>query len=139
MLDSSSMRGGKKAFSAYGNYISYALLILLFVAAVVILTFTRPFEYFTNGETVPTLEYYYMETCPHCKDFMPIWEETVTGLKGLNVKPIKYDLNNDGKERGNEFGITGAPTIYYVKGVTKVEYKGPRTVEGLVAFVKAQA
>jgi thioredoxin-like negative regulator of GroEL len=133
MLDSYRMKKGRNSTSV-GFYV---MLIALFLVAVIILGYMKPLEYFSNG---PTLEYFYMKTCQHCENFSPIWDEVVDKIKKdkINVKPVKYDLNANGKKRADEFEIHSAPTIYYVDGAKKVMYDGPRSVEGITAFVKSQ-
>lgn len=133
MLDSYRMKRGKNST----NVGFYVMLIALFIVAVIVLGYIKPLEYFSNE---PTLEYFFMKTCPHCENFSPIWDNIVSNInkEKLNVKAVKYDLNGNGKQRAEEFDVHSAPTIYYVDGDKKTMYDGPRSVEGIIAFVKSQ-
>jgi len=113
----------------------YLFLVVLLITAVVLLGYTRPLEFFENK---PTLEYFYMKQCGHCQAFWPIWQKVVTAIntQKINVVAKDYDINGDGKARGDEFKVTAVPTIYLVKNGTKTEYTGDRTEEKLIEFLK---
>jgi len=118
---------------------------LLVVSAILFFYVAKPMELFSEQ---PSLEYFYMETCPHCKDFGPIWDEAVNKVnadpstKGKIVMK-KYNINDDtdGAKRAAKYNIKSAPTVYYVYGPAPedhYEYDGPRTADAILAFVKAK-
>ncbi len=111
-------------------------LLLLAVIGTVILVWLKPKEHFENDNTTPQrkLEYFYMDGCPHCVEFHPVWDELV---KAISVKPFKYEVSTGvGKERADLFKVTSAPTILLTEDdkVLK-EYSGKRDVESILAFL----
>lgn len=113
-----------------------ALLIIVILILGTVLLFKKV-EGFSNS--VKTLEYYYMKSCPHCKDFNPVWDKLDAEFKknNINVKTVKYDMMGDGEERSRRFEVSGAPTLLLTKDDKLVkEYVGARTVESIIAFVK---
>jgi thiol-disulfide isomerase/thioredoxin len=146
-------RGSKSMFESKWFY---ALVAAVLLVSAILYFFVMPVERFENAEkpasasasnpSNPSMEYFYLETCPHCVEFAPVWDDAVAAFKkeGLNVKTQKYDANDKdtgGKARADFFGVREFPTVLYVYGpakTDKVEYNGPRTADGLVAFVKAR-
>ena len=146
-----SSRGSKGSKSFFESKWFYAFLAFVLLVSAVIFFYYIPVEKFTNPDahvassTEPHVEYFYMETCSHCKDFKAEWDKVDQKLKkeGLSVKTAEFDINKEGagKTRGEFFGIRETPAILYVYGPQKTdkkEYNGPRTADGIVAFVKAQ-
>lgn len=118
-----------------GMFIFLGVLVLAIVV-LSILIFTKRTEGFANP-TSKTLEYFYMQSCPHCKDFNEVWEKVEKEMVKHGVATAKYDLMGDGEERAGKFKVSGAPTILLTSGDELVkEYTGPRTLESIVAFVK---
>ena len=68
------------------------------------------------------LVYFYSPNCPHCKDFMPVWDS-------LSVPVSKKKINCDTQKCP---GIEALPTIM----MNGEEYTGKRTKEGVEAFVQ---
>lgn len=95
------------------------------------------FESFTDK---PSLIYYYMENCPHCRDFNSEWDKIVVhkDIKD-KINTVKIDIEDQkNKEEVDKYKISGAPTILFVKNGNKVEYENERKVDDIVKFVKAQ-
>jgi thiol-disulfide isomerase/thioredoxin len=125
------------------DYSSWVLPIVsicfIFIGVMAFILMGKPYlEEFGNSESI--LEYYYMQSCPHCTTFTPMWEELGLRVKkeGINVSLKKYDLQApENKEKVQKNKISGAPTIVLVKNGKSVEFKGSRSVESLLKFIKA--
>lgn len=123
--------------------------VLIAISAVLFFTFAKPIEYFTSSDPKLSLEYFYSENCPHCKDFSPIWDDAVNKIKAdatvsKKLEMKKFETNDDkqgGKSRSEKYNIHAVPTVLYIYGPGPnefSEYDGPRTADGLHAFVKAK-
>lgn len=126
--------------SDYSKWLLPLLVItVLFVGVMAFVMFSTPYlEKFTNSGA--TLEYYYMQSCPHCNNFTPVWEELGRRVKqeGLSVSLKKYDLQSpENKVKVQKNKVTGAPTIILEKDGKSSEYNGSRTVDALMKFIKA--
>lgn len=144
-MRSGASRGSKKSFVDSKWFYMLVAAVLLISA---VFFFSMPLEQFTNptaSASKPSLEYFYMTTCPHCEEFSPIWDKAVTLIKdaGLNVTTHKHNINDKaaGEKRANFFDIKSAPTVLYVHGpqpTDKYEYTGPRTPEAILAYVRSK-
>lgn len=77
---------------------------------------------------------FYAPWCGHCKHIAPIYEEAATALLGkMSFGEVDATANGVLKTR---FGITGYPTIKFMRDGTVQEYNYPRTVEGFVGFAE---
>ena len=78
--------------------------------------------------------YYHMETCSHCKNFNPIWDDFASTYNG-NIALNKIEANDAGDDL-QKYNIDGFPTVLLIDeaGQTKTFY-GPRTNEGLTEFL----
>lgn len=106
----------------------FALLALL-VALGLVYFFLQKKEGFTDGSKGKVF-YYYMNGCPHCEDFDPVWAEFIKkdAVKAYQVEKIEANDPKKPKE------VTGFPTVHMIDANGKVkEYTGPRTVDGLLA------
>ncbi|KAI9140600.1 hypothetical protein BKA69DRAFT_1078805 [Paraphysoderma sedebokerense] len=96
---------------------------------VVDLTFSNFDELTKDG---PWLIEFYAPWCGHCKNLAPTYTKLGAELKDkVNVAKVNGDEN-----RGlmDKFGIRGFPTIKYIRGSQIIDYRGPRTLEGLSSF-----
>jgi thiol-disulfide isomerase/thioredoxin len=128
-----------KGRSSRGSVWPYVLLITLIIASFLLYLFVYPMELFSNA---PTLEYYYSDSCPHCKNFRPIWDKAVAEMKkqGLSIKAVEYDMSKEeSHSRASKFNVEGLPTVLYVKDEKATPFNGDRNVNDLVKFVKDQA
>lgn len=125
----------------YSKWLIPLLVItVLFVGMMFFVMYSSPYlEKFTNSSA--TLEYYYMQSCPHCNNFTPVWEELGRRVKndGISVSLKKYDLQApENKVKVEKNKITGAPTIILEKNGKSTEYHGNRSVEGLLGWLGGQ-
>lgn len=115
------------------------VVTLMFIGMMAFVMYSSPYlESFTNSGA--TLEYYYMQSCPHCTNFTPVWEELGRRVKNEKVKISlkKYDLQApENKDRVDKNNVTGAPTIILQKDGKSSEYNGGRNVDAILKFIKA--
>jgi thiol-disulfide isomerase/thioredoxin len=121
----------------------YAFVGTLLIAAVIIaiLLFSspsKPFEGFTNNSY--SVEYFMMQSCPHCKSFESTWEgfQQAIQKEGIPVQLQKNDITASGEARANKFNVRSAPTILITKDDKIVkEYDGPREISAMLSFIKS--
>lgn len=125
------------------NYIywgSIVLLLLPFLAITIYILSGKRFENFDN-KTPFSLEYYYMEKCPHCVNFTPTWEKLKKAVKDKNINLKKYNLTaSKNSAKASKYNINSAPTIIFANSETgkHEEYSGERSVNALVAFINSK-
>lgn len=87
-----------------------------------------------------TIMFFYMETCPHCKDFEPVWSQFESYAQSndmLSRSLCVSRVSAEDRETCRKFKIQGFPTVYLVdnKSHEKTEFKGARTLDALKNFV----
>jgi thioredoxin-related protein len=87
-----------------------------------------------------TIMFFYMETCPHCRDFEPIWNqfESYAQSNDMLARTLCVTrVSADDRDTCRKFKVQGFPTVYLVnnKSSDKTEYKGARTLDALKNFV----
>jgi len=144
MATKSKKLGLSKNFWTYTFYAVLALAVILLT----VMLFGKPIERFTNGGSskskgskgsTKTLEYFYMPSCPHCKDFNPVWDEVTSKIseEDVAVRTQKLNLLEDGEEHGKKYNVNAAPTILLITDDGDVkEYKGPREADAIMSFIK---
>ncbi len=140
---SSTRRSNSSIWDSTWMYVLIGVLIL--VSAIIFFMWT-PIEMFSNPEapkyptpaTKPQLVYFYLQECPHCKDFTPIWDDAVNKINAASLKidMQKYDIQDNALAK--KYNVNAAPTILYIDGETSTEYNGPRTADGLLAYVTSK-
>lgn len=73
---------------------------------------------------------HYTHWCPACRAFTPVWDATAANLSGMNIIMDKID-----EDVAHTPWIQGYPTVILVRHGVTYEFQGPRTVEGLSAFI----
>jgi len=85
---------------------------------------------------------YYAEWCPHCQSVKPDFKQFMgDGTVNVNGKAVKVDMVQPEKEPEKAVGVDvkGYPTFLYSDAAGKtVEFSGPRTTDGYMAFLKKQ-
>lgn len=87
-----------------------------------------------TGDGGDWLVEFYAPWCGHCKRLQPIWEELATELKG-EVSVGKVDVTEN-RPLGSRFDIKGFPTIKFFHEGEVYPYKGARSKDAFVAYVK---
>ena len=77
--------------------------------------------------------YFYMNGCPHCDSFSPIWDE----FKQTSKLPTHKIESADAGEMMSKYKISGFTTIILLdENNNKLkELEGPRTIAGLNAMI----
>lgn len=94
-----------------------------------------------GGSGKPALVMFYAEWCGHSKAMQPSWQQlqqTLAQTNQFDLVAIDADKN---KEEMGRHGVRGFPTVrYYPQGFpgpNHIEYKGNRTVDSLMKFVRS--
>ncbi len=94
-------------------------------------------EVINNDKDVILL--FYAPWCTHCKELSPKYEEVGKKLKDKNPKLLIAKIDGSENEVEN-IEISGFPTIMFFPGNKKnkspIEYKGRRTTEDIIQFIK---
>lgn len=96
----------------------------------------KMYERFGN-ESSTNIEYFYMETCPHCVEFTPVWDKVSKMSEYQHISFKKYEISAN-KERSSKFNITSAPTVIAVDKKSDMvvgKFTDERTDESLSKFI----
>jgi thiol-disulfide isomerase/thioredoxin len=111
---------------------------LLLLGAVLVLFALLMFNFNssqTSVEAKGTVTLYYATWCGHCKNFMPAYDAFTEEAKAKYPGLVVNKVNCVTSECPN---IPGYPTVKYVSSSGNThDFRGPRTVEGLHAFVSS--
>ncbi len=150
-----------KSVSATSGFTTGGVIVAVFLVAVAAFTIywwmnkRKQKEGFADGASVEASEYlntcdkttspytimfFYMETCPHCRDFEPIWNQFESYAQSndmLSRTLCVTRVSADDRDTCRKFKIQGFPTVYLVdnKSNDKTEFKGARTLDALKNFV----
>ena len=84
----------------------------------------------------PILVLFYVSWCGYCKQIMPIWAKIKKKLnknKHIIVKELNGDIFTKVVKKCE---IKGYPTILFFDKNKVIEYKGNRTVEAILQFLR---
>jgi thioredoxin-like negative regulator of GroEL len=76
-----------------------------------------------------------VDWCPHCTSAKPIVETLKANTTNADVE-IRVVNPEKEPQAAEGFQIDGYPTFYLEKSGQKTKYSGPRTVEGMKAFLQ---
>jgi hypothetical protein len=91
-----------------------------------------------------SLMFFYMETCPNCIEFKPIWNKCKKQLRNsrFGKSLCMTDISAENSNLISKYNITQFPTILLINNNSDdsgmplaIHYEGPRTQEGLMVFV----
>ncbi|PAA63648.1 hypothetical protein BOX15_Mlig025829g3, partial [Macrostomum lignano] len=77
---------------------------------------------------------FYAPWCGHCRNMEPAYEEVSDRLAGSPVTVARIDATVH-QAAAAHFRVRGFPTLIYVKGDTRHEFRGERTADEIVKFV----
>ena len=108
-----------------------ALLIIFYYFNKYVLTNMNVENFENDGKK--KVVYFYMNGCPHCDSFSPIWDE----FKQTSKLPTHKIESADAGEMMSKYKISGFPTIILLdENNNKLkELEGPRTIAGLNAMI----
>ena len=107
------------------------ILVLLVILVVLVVYYVRQ-----NNEGFaerPTVYFFYVNWCPHCKTAKPKVAEFKRKNKNVNV--VEVDCDKD-KDLAKEFRVRAYPTVYLVRGEEKTEMQEGISVNSLNKLVK---
>jgi thioredoxin-like negative regulator of GroEL len=111
-----------------------ALAVVTLVAAFGGACGSRSREGFHSAEA-PVVQYFRMDTCPHCKRFDGVWEQLKAA--GAAAMPgVRFEQHDASSDEAREHGVRSFPHIQMiVAGGEPVVFEGSRDVETLKDFV----
>ena len=117
-------------------FLGLVLFILYLIYKHVLPMLNLNIENFENDNS-KKLVYFYMDSCGHCKNFTPTWDEFCNS-NNSSITTHKIE-RAEAKDKLERYNINGFPTILLLdENNDKLkEFNGERTVKGLQSFVDA--
>jgi len=81
---------------------------------------------------------FYAPWCGHCQTLAPIYVEAANLLAQKNLHIAKLDATIH-KKQAARFGITGFPSLKFIRNGVASDYHGARSTEAITAYVKEQS
>jgi thioredoxin-related protein len=143
---------GKRALNMFSKHSMVWRTLFIIVAVVVIfwaykkLTVRQPsqWEMFEDSADHKTCEktdkpyslmFFFMETCPHCVDFKPIWHEFIGKAKADMPNLCTCEISAEHEDLLTKYNVRSFPTVLFVNKSGPKVFDGERSVAGLTAFV----
>jgi thiol-disulfide isomerase/thioredoxin len=96
---------------------------------------TRHLLYEPFASSSATFTMFGVDWCPHCTSAKPIVESLKASMTNADVTVRVVNPEKE-PQAAEGFQIDGYPTFYLEKAGQKTKYSGPRTVEGMKAFLQ---
>lgn len=90
---------------------------------------------YLNRDPLVKLQLFYKPSCPHCRNFMPVWSRIINNLPA-NATYEEINCETDIKKAA-ENKITTVPSIFLIINDTKTQYHGNRSYKDIDAFLRA--
>lgn len=137
---SNSVKNVQKLFNSHTITSLLAIILAVFIGGYLVNLFVGGGLIYYNVEGMANgnpekIVYYYMDGCPACQQFNPIWNEFESQYKGsLTIQKIEQN------EAGNDlskYNIQGFPSVVKLNsnGELMDTFSGDRTVQNLNNFV----
>jgi protein disulfide-isomerase A1 len=95
-------------------------------------------DYEVTLESTPlALVKYFAPWCGHCKALAPEFAKAATALKEENILLAEVDCTVE-SDICNEVGVRGYPTLKVYRNGKPSDYKGQRTSESIISYMKKQ-
>ncbi|RPD60361.1 protein disulfide isomerase [Lentinus tigrinus ALCF2SS1-7] len=95
------------------------------------------------GKGKPALVEFFAPWCGHCKNLAPVYEQLADAYAHAKDKVIiaKVDADGVGRPLGQQYGVTGFPTLKWFgpEGGEPEKYDGGRDLEALANFVTSKS
>ncbi|KAL7760427.1 hypothetical protein ACKLNR_010517 [Fusarium oxysporum f. sp. zingiberi] len=92
------------------------------------------FDKLVTSSKDPWFIKFYAPWCSHCKAMAPTWQQLAKNMQGkLNIGEVNCEADH---KLCTQMGVKAFPTIYFVTGAEKAEYKGLRGVGDFVAYAE---
>ncbi|KAM5378693.1 hypothetical protein ACJZ2D_004329 [Fusarium nematophilum] len=77
---------------------------------------------------------FYAPWCSHCRAMAPTWEQLAKNVKGkLNIGEVNCEAES---KLCKDMGVRAFPTILFIQGTERAEYKGLRGVGDFVSYAE---
>lgn len=109
----------KNLSKRFGNnktvYYVFLLLGILFLGSVLFVMVNKRYEPFENSSSTSNvnIEYFYMESCPYCIEFDPVWKTVSEDPQYNSITFIKRNIKENA-DLASKHNINSAPTIVAV-------------------------
>ncbi|OQS02763.1 thioredoxin [Thraustotheca clavata] len=99
---------------------------------------TASFDEHVHDKSEPWLLKFYAPWCGHCKRLAPVWDKLSASFKesGSSTKVGKIDCTKY-RRVCSRFGVSGYPSLFFVKDGQVYKYEGPRTIDGFNEFISS--
>jgi thioredoxin-related protein len=92
-----------------------------------------------NTDKPYSLVFFYMDTCPHCVDFKPIWQKFRTSFEGTDkaTKVCIGEASANNESFLEKYNVSSFPTVLLIpsNGDSPIPFNSERTVEELQTFI----
>ena len=103
----------------------------LIAAALCVLLLIAYWLYRCNKSKIK-IKYYFSPGCPHCRNFMPAWDQFASKASGMaEVEKVNCAVDSSACA-----GIRGVPHVVFSSDKSEIVYPGERTPDALYNFLE---